>query len=75
MLLASAQAIASLVDVSQPGAGVLPDVSNLRASSATVAVAVAQQAVEDGVAQPLDDPVQAVQDAMWRAAYGSLEVK
>ena len=75
MLLASAQAIASLVDVSQPGAGVLPDVSNLRASSATVAVAVARQAVKDGVAQPLDDPVQAVQDAMWQAAYGSLEVK
>jgi malate dehydrogenase (oxaloacetate-decarboxylating) len=75
MLLASAQAIASLVDVSQPGAGVLPDVSNLRASSATVAVAVARKAVEDGVAHPLHDPVQAVQDAMWRAAYGSLEVK
>jgi len=75
MLLASAQAIASLVDVSQPGAGVLPDVSNLRASSATVAVAVAQQAVKDGVAHPLDDPVQAVQDAMWRAAYRPLEVK
>jgi malate dehydrogenase (oxaloacetate-decarboxylating) len=75
MLLASAQAIAGLVDVSEPGAGVLPDVSNLRASSATVAVAVAQQAVKDGVAHPLDDPVQAVQDAMWQAAYRPLEVK
>ena len=75
MLLASAQAIASLVDVSQPGAGVLPDVSNLRASSATVAVAVAQQAVKDGVAHPLNDPVQAVQDAMWQATYRPLEVK
>jgi malate dehydrogenase (oxaloacetate-decarboxylating) len=75
MLLASAQAIASLVDLSRPGAGVLPDVSNLRASSATVAVAVAQQAVKDGVAHWLDDPVQAVQDAMWQAAYRPLEVK
>jgi len=73
MLLASAEAIASLVDVSRPGAGVLPDVSNLRAASATVAVA--RQAVEDGVAEPLDDPVQAVQDAMWVAAYRPLEVK
>jgi len=72
MLLASAEAIASLVDVSQPGAGVLPDVSNLRVSSATVAVAVARQAVEDGVAEPLEDPVQAVQDAMWRATYRPL---
>jgi malate dehydrogenase (oxaloacetate-decarboxylating) len=75
MLLASAQAIAGLVDVSQPGAGVLPDVANLRESSATVAVAVAKQAVEDGVAEALDDPVQAVQDAMWHAAYLPLEVK
>ncbi len=75
MLLAAAEAIAGLVDVSRPGAGVLPDVSNLRASSATVAVAVARQAASDGVAQPLDDPVQAVQDAMWRATYRPLAVK
>jgi malate dehydrogenase (oxaloacetate-decarboxylating) len=75
MLLASSAAIAGLVDVNAAGAGILPDVSNLRESSATVAVAVAKQAVKDGVAEPLDDPVQAVQDAMWQAAYGSLEVK
>jgi malate dehydrogenase (oxaloacetate-decarboxylating) len=75
MLLASAEAVAGLVDVSRPGAGVLPDVSNLRAASATVAVAVARRAVADGVAQPLDDPVQAVQDAMWQAAYRPLELK
>jgi malate dehydrogenase (oxaloacetate-decarboxylating) len=75
MLLASAEAVASLVDTNQPGAGLLPDVENLRAASATVAVAVARQAVADGVASPLDDPVQAVQDAMWRAAYGPVEVK
>jgi malate dehydrogenase (oxaloacetate-decarboxylating) len=75
MLLASAEAVASLVDTNQPGAGLLPDVENLRAASATVAVAVARQAVADGIASPLDDPVQAVQDAMWRAAYGPVEVK
>ena len=75
MLLASAEAIASLVDVSRPGAGVLPDVANLRAASATVAVAVARQAAEDGVARPLADPIQAVQDAMWQAVYRPLEVK
>ena len=67
--------VAGLVDVSQPGAGLLPQVENLRAVSATVAVAVAEQAVTDGVAQPLDDPVQAVQDGIWQAAYRSLEVK
>jgi malate dehydrogenase (oxaloacetate-decarboxylating) len=76
MLLAASEAIAGLVDVSRPGAGLLPDVDNLRAVSATVAVAVAEQAVRDGVAQvDLPDPVQAVQNAIWQAAYPTLEVK
>lgn len=75
MLLAAADAIAGLVDVHQPGAGLLPEVPNLRATSATVAVAVAQQAAHDGIAQAeLADPIQAVQDAMWHAAYPTLEV-
>ena len=72
MLLAASRAIAGLVDVSRPGAGLLPQVDNLRAVSATVAVAVAKQALTDGVAQAsLADPVQAVQDAMWQATYES----
>lgn len=76
MLLAAAEAIAGLVDVSRPGAGLLPEVENLRAVSASVAVAVARQAKEDGVAHAdLSDPVQAVQDAMWQATYRPLEVK
>jgi malate dehydrogenase (oxaloacetate-decarboxylating) len=75
MRLAAAQAIAGLVDVTLRGAGLLPEVENLRASSASVAVAVARQAAEDGVAQAdLSDPVQAVQDAMWHAGYPPLEV-
>jgi malate dehydrogenase (oxaloacetate-decarboxylating) len=75
MLLAASEAIAGLVDVRRPGAGLLPEVENLRVVSATVAVAVAKQAAKDGVADRLDDPVQAVQDAMWQATYGPLEVK
>jgi malate dehydrogenase (oxaloacetate-decarboxylating) len=72
MLLAASEAIAGLVDVSRPGAGLLPQVDNLRAVSATVAVAVAKQALTDGVAQvSLADPVQAVQDAMWQPTYES----
>jgi malate dehydrogenase (oxaloacetate-decarboxylating) len=74
MLLAAAEAVADLVDVNQPGAAVLPDVENLRISSATVAVAVANQAARDGVAKPLADPVQAVQEAMWQAVYPPLKV-
>jgi malate dehydrogenase (oxaloacetate-decarboxylating) len=75
MLLAAAEAIASLVDVNEPGAGLLPRVENLRVTSSTVAVAVARAAAEDGVARAdLASPVQAVQDAMWRAAYPPLEL-
>ena len=70
MLLAAAQAVSSQVDSSQPGASLLPPVANLRASSATVAVAVARQAQADGVAtRTHDNLVQAVQDAMWQPVY------
>jgi len=74
ILLAASEAIAGLVDVSRPGAGLLPQVDNLRVVSATVAVAVAEQAARDGVAHELPDPVQAVQNAIWQAAYPTLEV-
>ncbi|WP_406327713.1 NAD-dependent malic enzyme [Streptomyces sp. NBC_01544] len=71
MLLAAAEAVAGQVDARAPGAPLLPPVANLRASSATVAVAVVRAAVEDKVAtrQPAN-PVQAVQDAMWQPVYG-----
>ena len=70
MLLAAAEAVAGQVDVSAPGAGLLPAVENLRASSATTAVAVTRAAAEDGVATSKpDNPVQAVHEAMWQPAY------
>jgi malate dehydrogenase (oxaloacetate-decarboxylating) len=70
MLLAAAEAVAGQVDVSAPGAPLVPPVENLRASSATTAVAVAQAAIEDGVATSKPgNLVQAVQDAMWQPAY------
>jgi malate dehydrogenase (oxaloacetate-decarboxylating) len=70
MLLAAAEAVAGQVDVSAPGAPLVPPVSNLRASSATTAVAVAKAAVADGVATVNADAwVQPVQDAMWQPAY------
>ncbi|MET9295297.1 NAD-dependent malic enzyme [Streptomyces sp. NPDC003077] len=71
MLLAAAEAVAGQVETGTPGAPLLPPVENLRASSATVAVAVVRAAVADGVAATTpDDPVQAVQDAMWQPEYG-----
>ena len=70
MLLAAAEAVAGQVDVSAPGAPLVPPVANLRASSATTAVAVAQAAIDEGVAtQKPANLVQAVQDAMWQPTY------
>ncbi|MFF5143065.1 NAD-dependent malic enzyme [Streptomyces sp. NPDC013157] len=70
MLLAAAEAVAGQVDMSRPGASLLPPVADLRASSATVAVAVARAAALDGVATKSHaDLVRAVQDAMWEPVY------
>jgi malate dehydrogenase (oxaloacetate-decarboxylating) len=70
MVLAAAEAVSGQADVSQPGAALLPAVENLRASSATAAIAVARAAAADGVAtKSHDDLVQAVQDAMWQPVY------
>ncbi len=76
MLLAAAEAVAGQVDARAPGAPLLPPVANLRASSATVAVAVVRAAVQDDVAtRRPSDLVQAVQDAMWQPVYGPLSEK
>ena len=70
MLLAAAEAVARQVDISAPGASLLPAVGNLRASSALTAVAVVEAAMRDRVATArIDNPVQAVQDAMWQPVY------
>ncbi len=70
MLLAAADAVAHQVDVSKRGASLLPPVENLRTSSATVALAVAEAAADDGVAtKSHDNLVQAVEDAMWQPVY------
>ncbi len=47
MLLAAAEAVASQVDVTAPGASLLPPVDNFRASSAIV------QTVQDAMWQPV----------------------
>ena len=48
MLAAAANAISSLVAVRLPGASLLPYVDNLRSVSLTVALAVAETALEEG---------------------------
>ena len=71
MITTAAEAVAGMVDTTKPGAGLLPDVKNLRVSSATIAVEVVKAAVEEGVVQTeITDVVQQVQDAMWQPVYG-----
>ena len=70
MFRAAANAVSSLVAVRQPGASLLPHIDDLRSVSATVAVAVAEAAVAEGLAGiKLFDIVQQVQDAIWLPEY------
>lgn len=74
MILAAAEAVASQVTSHELGASLLPPVDHLRASSATVAVAVVRQAIADGQCDM--DPgevVEAVRRAMWQPVYRDLE--
>ena len=50
MLLTAARAVADLVDISAPGAPLLPRVADLRETSVAVAAAVAREAEAEGVA-------------------------
>jgi len=70
MLVAAARAVSSIVTVRQPGSPLLPHVDDLRSVAATVAVAVAETAVAEGLARTaFEDIVQQVQDAMWQPVY------
>jgi malate dehydrogenase (oxaloacetate-decarboxylating) len=76
MLHAAAEAVGGLVDVTTPGASLLPQVDDLREVSATVAVAVAAQAAEEGLARvDLDNPIQQVQDAVWQPEYRPVKAR
>lgn len=73
MIAAAAEAVASLVEIRQPGQSLLPQVRDLRRVSANVAIAVARAADAEGVAErPLTDPVQQVFEAMWQPVYPEL---
>ncbi|MDQ2959485.1 MAG: NAD-dependent malic enzyme [Candidatus Dormibacteraeota bacterium] len=70
MFAAAARAVAAMVDVEQPGGSLLPQVEDLRPLSAIVAVAVAQAAAAEGLAQgTLADVERQVHDAMWQPVY------
>ncbi len=74
MIAAAASAVSSLVSVRQPGASLLPQMDDLRAVSLTVAVAVAEAAEADGIAEAkFGDIVEDVQEAMWEPEYRPIE--
>ena len=74
MIAAAADALAGLVNAWRPGASLLPGISDLRLVSATVAIAVAEQAAREGVADnPLSDPIQQVVERMWQPQYPRIE--
>jgi malate dehydrogenase (oxaloacetate-decarboxylating) len=70
MLVAAAEAVASLVDVGAPGASLLPPVENIRSVSAAVATAVARAAIAEGLARRIPPDIDAaISEAMWQPAY------
>ena len=74
MLAAAVNALSSLVAVRLPGASLLPYVDDLRSVTVTIAVAVAEAAVAEGLAAvKLADIVQQVQDAMWQPEYRRIQ--
>ncbi|MGG0920986.1 malolactic enzyme [Leuconostoc suionicum] len=67
---AAIHALGGLVDADEPGAAVLPPVSNLTEFSQKIAEITAQSVVNQGLnREKIADPKQAVQDAKWAAEY------
>lgn len=76
MFAAAAEAVASMVDTSQPGAPILPEVEELRNISELVAIEVAKVAVAEGVAREnlSDDDIKiAVKEAIWEPDYRQIK--
>ncbi|CAM4143214.1 oxaloacetate-decarboxylating malate dehydrogenase [Bacillus pretiosus] len=76
MFAAAAEAVASMVDTSQPGAPILPEVEELRNISEMVAIEVAKVAVAEGVARENlnDNDIKiAVKEAIWEPEYRQIK--
>ena len=70
MFLAAARALAAAVGDDHLKVGALfPPITDVRPVSRSVGIAVAQAAIEEGVADPVDDLPGAIDHAMWRPCY------
>lgn len=75
MIYAAADALAGLVNEYRPGASLLPGMNDLRLVAATVAMAVAKQAMKQGVARrPMTNPVNDIYQRMWKPEYPRLKI-
>ncbi len=70
MFLAAAYALADQTGDDLIAQGQLyPDINDVRAVSRAVAIAVGREAIEEGVAEPLDDLEEAIDAEMWEPEY------
>jgi len=70
MFLAAARALADMTGAELVSRGQLfPPIADVRAVSRSVAIAVARSAIEEGVADRLDDLEEAIDAEMWTAEY------
>ena len=70
MFLAAARALSSATPSELAAAGQMyPDIEQVRDVSRTVAIAVAAQAISEGVADNVDDLVTAIEGEMWYPEY------
>jgi len=73
MISKAAHSLGGIVNPEQPGAAVLPPVSKLDAFSQTVALAVAQSAVDQNLnTEPISDAARAIEDEKWAPEYREL---
>jgi malate dehydrogenase (oxaloacetate-decarboxylating) len=70
MFLAASKALAALVDHECLSVGqIYPPISRMREVSKSVAMAVAQEAISSGLADPIDDLEAEIEAAMWYPDY------
>lgn len=75
MISKAAHSLGGIIDVNEPGAAVLPPVEKLNVFSETVAEAVAQSAVDQGLNEkPIDDVKAAVLNTKWTPEYTKLNL-
>lgn len=70
MLAAAAHGVTSLLDLTKPGAPILPEVSKLREASKLVASAVVREAVKENLNRAsIENSEEAVEREIWEAKY------